>query len=161
MKKLHLIHSSVLLFVFLTSCWTIQIKPSELENKLVTLSRTQDSIEIVGHFRKDFTYWYALLGIVRLNHPNLDDYYLQQIENHKGDGICNLSMSTQYGISDVFNNALFSGLGYLIGYYTITSDKNVQKQNNAYLGMEISNFLFGSRTLIITGDVYKTIEVSK
>lgn len=157
MNKVFVFTIILFISIILNSCWTINIKPSELENKLVTLSRPQEQVEIVGHFRQDFTYWFAILGIVRLNKPNLDNYYAEQIDKFKGDGICNLSYTTKYGGGDVFNDALSAGVGYLIGYYVLSKEGQDNRQSNGWYGSAVGNAIFSSRTLTITGDVYKKV----
>lgn len=149
-KKLY-IRNLVLAFLILVlqSC---NIPSVETYYKSNILPDQKSNQQIVKHFSEDFAYFYFAFGIIPIRKPGVEEYLYKLIDESKADGICNLTLNSDFGLFQILGN-FFSYQAAVFSMSLIFKDVN--ESNYKYyspLILLVPNY----RIITINGDLYKT-----
>ena len=148
---------SLLLFVaaaVFSSCMSIDIE-SQISDQVVSMTPIPEEIDhkIVGSFNEEMRVFFTVNGLIPTSRLELDETIRNKIAKYHGDGVANFRINDQLSGIDILIQTGLSIGGYLIGGL-LAPDANYLG-TFASLGASAAQFCLQSRTVRISGDVFK------
>ena len=140
--------------LLLGSCTSIDIE-SQVTDHVVAITPIPDEIDhkIVGSFREELRVYFTVNGLIPVSRLEIDKTVRQAIQRYKGDGVANLHVNDQYGGIDILIQMGLGVGGYLLGYFISPDPKYAGVTGS--LGASTAQFFLQSRTVTVSGDVFK------
>jgi len=140
-------------FVF-SSCLSVDIE-SRINDKVVSMTPIPEEIEhkIVGSFDEELRVFFTINGLVATSQLEIDGVIRTAIEKYHGDGVVNFKVNDKLSGIDILIQSGLSVGGYLIGMLFAPDTAYIGTFGS--LGASTAQFCLQSRTVTISGDVFK------
>lgn len=143
--------AAVLVF---SSCMSIDIE-SQITDKVVSMTPIPEEIghKIAGSFDEELRVFFTINGLVATSQLEIDGVIRSAVEKYHGDGVVNFKVNDQFSGIDILIQSGLSVGGYFLGYL-LAPDANWAGTYGS-IGASAAQFCLQSRTVTISGDVFK------